>query len=47
MMIWAAELLGVNGTIAVGAVGLAFVVGWAARRLVKRPQRTVWLPEQA
>lgn len=47
MLITVAEILGVNGTIAVGVVLLALVVGWAAKRLIHRPLRTVWLPEPA
>jgi hypothetical protein len=41
----AAEILGTNGTIAVGALLLAFVLGWAGMRVVRRPECTVWLPE--
>jgi hypothetical protein len=26
---------------------LALVLGWAASRILRRPQRTVWLPEGA
>jgi len=47
MMIWAAELLGVNGTLAVGAGLLALMLGWSVMRVVKRPERTVWLPDSA
>ncbi|QDV36572.1 hypothetical protein [Tautonia plasticadhaerens] len=42
-----AEVLGTTGTIAVGVLLLVLVMGWAYRRLSKRPQRTVWLPESA
>jgi hypothetical protein len=45
LVVWIAEMLGMGGTIAVGVLLLALVVGWAATRIVKRPQRTVWLPE--
>lgn len=42
MALWVAELLGYNGTLAVGlALGL-LIVGWLASRIVKRPVRTVW-----
>jgi hypothetical protein len=47
LLIWVAELLGTGGTIAAGAVLLALIVGWAAKRVVKRPERTVWLPAPA
>lgn len=38
----AAHILGVNGTLAVGAVLLLWIAGWAALRLARRPHRTVW-----
>ncbi len=47
LLIWVAELLGTGGTIAVGAVLLALILGWAAMRVIKRPERTVWLPDKA
>ncbi|QEH31885.1 hypothetical protein OJF2_03520 [Aquisphaera giovannonii] len=47
MALWVAELLGYNGTLAVGAVLGLLIVGWLVARLVKRPQRTVWLPAGA
>ncbi len=40
-------MLGTGGTVAVGAVLLALILGWAAMRIIKRPERTVWLPENA
>jgi hypothetical protein len=40
-----ASMLGVNGTIGLGVVLALLIVGWATMRLVRRPQRTVWLPE--
>jgi hypothetical protein len=46
MFLWAAELLGTRGTIAVGVLLLVLIVGWAARRIIWRPERTVWLPEK-
>jgi len=46
MLFWAAELLGTNGTIGFGVALLVLFLGWIARRIVKRPERTVWLPEQ-
>src|SRR4051794_4414879 len=42
-----AEGLGTGGTVAVGVVLLMLVLGWAAARIIRRPQRTVWLPEEA
>jgi hypothetical protein len=47
MLIGAAEMLGENGTLAAGAGLLALVLGWAVLRVVRRPERTVWLPDQA
>lgn len=42
IMIQVAEMLGVNGTLMIGAALLALILGWAAMRVVRRPQRTVW-----
>lgn len=47
LLIWVAELLGTNGAIAVGVLLLVLVVGWIAARIIKRPERTVWLPQTA
>jgi hypothetical protein len=47
ILITVAELLGTGGTIAVGVLLLVLVVGWAARRIIHRPERTVWLPAKA
>jgi len=47
LLIWAAELLGTGGTVVVGVLLLALILGWAAKRIIHRPQRTVWLPENA
>ena len=44
LMISVAGMLGPNGTIAAGALLLALVLAWLAMRVVKRPERTVWLP---
>ncbi|MDR3621634.1 MAG: hypothetical protein P4L85_19945 [Paludisphaera borealis] len=44
MIFWAAELLGANGTLAVGVALLLLILGWAAQRIIRRPERTVWLP---
>lgn len=41
----AAEMLGVNGTLAVGAVLLMWVAGWAALRFARRPHHTLWQAE--
>jgi hypothetical protein len=47
MAIWVAQLLGTNGTIALG-IGLAVLfIGWAAMRIIRRPERTVWRPQIA
>ena len=45
MFVWAAETLGMNGTLILGGVLLLAIVGWATMRLVRRPQRTVWQPD--
>lgn len=42
---WVAGLLGTTGTMILGGVLLALIVGWAGSRLVNRPQRTVWRPQ--
>ena len=42
ILAFVAQILGTNGTLAVGAVLLALFVGWAVMRVVKRPQKTVW-----
>jgi hypothetical protein len=47
IMISLAEILGTNGTILVGVVLLVLIVGWAAKRIIHRPERTVWLPVNA
>jgi hypothetical protein len=47
MAITVAELLGTNGTIALGVLLLMLILGWAAMRIIRRPERTVWLPENA
>ncbi len=46
ILIWTAELLGTGGTVAVGLLLLVLVLGWAAMRIIRRPERTVWLPEK-
>ena len=45
LMIRAAEILGATGTVVVSVALVVLVVGWAARRIIHRPERTVWLPE--
>ena len=47
LLITVADFLGPTGTIAVGVLLLVLVVGWAARRIIHRPVRTVWLPQSA
>jgi hypothetical protein len=42
LFVWAAEMLGMNGTLILGAVLLLWILGWATRRVVRRPRRTVW-----
>jgi hypothetical protein len=46
LLIWAAELLGTGGTVVVGVLLLVLILGWAAKRIIHRPERTVWLPEK-
>jgi hypothetical protein len=46
ILITIADTLGPNGTIGLGVVLLLLVIVWAARRVIRRPLRTVWLPEQ-
>ncbi|MEW4569802.1 hypothetical protein AB1L88_18210 [Tautonia sp. JC769] len=46
LLIGVADTLGTTGTIAVGVGLLALVLGWAFLRITRRPQRTVWLPDQ-
>lgn len=46
ILITAAQFLGTGGTIAVGVVLLLLIVAWAANRIIHRPERTVWLPDQ-
>lgn len=45
LMVRLAEMLGTSGTMALGVVLLLLVLGWAAARVFKRPQRTVWRPQ--
>jgi|GEM_PF-2314169 len=45
LVAWLGELLGTGGTIGVGVVLLALILAWAVHRLVRRPQRSVWVPE--
>ena len=44
MMIMVADLIGYNGALALGALLAAWVLYSTVSRVVKRPQRTVWLP---
>jgi hypothetical protein len=46
-LIMVAETLGTTGTMALGILLAVLILGWAGMRLVKRPQRTVWLPQSA
>lgn len=45
LCVMAAETLGVNGTLVLGAVLLLSIVAWATMRFLRRPHRTVWLAE--
>ncbi len=45
-MITAAEILGTRGTVAVGVVLLALILGWVAMRIIRRPKRAVRLPHE-
>ena len=47
ILIWVAETLGTGGTVAVGIALLVLILGWAGMRIIRRPERTVWLPEKA
>jgi len=47
MLVWVAELLGTNGTLALGVLLLVLIVGWAIARIARRPERTVWQPSTA
>jgi hypothetical protein len=40
-----AEMLGVDGTLALGAVVLLGIAVWAAMRVARRPHRTIWQAE--
>ena len=44
---WLAGILGVNGSLILGAGLLLWILWWATMRLVRRPQRTVWQVEGA
>jgi hypothetical protein len=47
ILIWIGGTLGQTGAMALGVALLVLIVGWTAARLIKRPERTVWLPEPA
>ncbi len=47
LMIWVAGVLGETGTLLVGVGMLALTLGWATKRLIRRPQRTAWWSDQA
>lgn len=42
-----AEALGVNGVLILGVALLALLLFWAGNRIIRRPKRSVWLPEPA
>ena len=44
LVVTIAETLGTTGTLALGVVLLLAIGGWAARRLMVRPLKTVWVP---
>lgn len=45
LLILVAETLGINGTLVLGGLLLAWIIGWTAMRVIRRPQRTIWLAE--
>lgn len=47
LLISVGEILGPKGTLAVGVALALLVVGWAAMRIIRRPERTVWRPAPA
>lgn len=47
LMISAAETLGTRGALGIGAAVVVLALAWGALRIVRRPHRTVWLPETA
>jgi hypothetical protein len=47
MLLMIADTLGTGGTIVVGILLLALIGGWAAMRIIRRPERTGWLAESA
>jgi hypothetical protein len=47
LFVLVAQMLGVKGTLVVGALLGVWIIGWAAMRVVRRPQRTVWLADPA
>jgi hypothetical protein len=38
---------GLHACLTVGVVLLVLILGWATMRIVRRPERTVWVPEAA
>ena len=44
LLIMVSDTLGPTGTMALGIGLLVLILGWATMRIVKRPERTVWLP---
>jgi hypothetical protein len=47
LFVMVAEMLGMNGTLVLGGVLLAWILGWGTMRLVRRPQRTIWHAESS
>lgn len=47
LLIQVSEILGVNGSIAVGVVLLILILGWTAMRIIHRPERTILAPATA
>jgi len=45
MLFMVAGLLGQTGSMVLGVGFLVLILGWSAARVIKRPERTVWLPE--
>jgi hypothetical protein len=44
LAVFVANILGPNGTLAVGGLVVVASIAWAVMRVVKRPQRLVWGP---
>ena len=47
LLIFAAQILGTKGSMAAGVVLGVATLGWMIRRIVRRPERAVWVPAEA